>query len=174
MDQELEQPKPDPLVYPLGFSNTPFEWLDGMTPNQHVDKFGREVTIQAIQNYEEECRRVTAKESKMKGVIPELYLKEIVNVPLVVYIDAEGNMTDASDKREGVTRHIVGEAVVNGNEVSMTLADRVADEVLDSLLTYPSNASFGLPISDEPNPYRFNPTPNDAELIAKWKAKENG
>lgn len=86
----------------------------------------------------------------MKGIIPGLNHKEIVNVPLVVYIDAEGNMTDALDKRDGVTRHVIGEAVVHGDEVSMTLADRgMADNVLDNLLAHPQAASFGLSFSEQ-------------------------
>lgn len=92
---------------------------------------------------------------RIKGVMPGLNQKEIVNVPLVVYIDAEGKMTDASDTSEGVTRHVIGEAVVQGDEVTMTLADRrVADEVLDALLDQPQAASFGLSFSTPEVPFK--------------------
>jgi hypothetical protein len=85
----------------------------------------------------------------LKAVHPGLDPDETANVPLVVYINAEGQLTDATDKSEGVTRHVIGEAVVRGEEISMSLADRgLADSVLDSLLSHPSGSAFSLSVSE--------------------------
>ena len=112
-------------------------------------------------NPREEKRMNTPKHkpTKLKGVIPGFDTGgEFINAPLVIYVDPEGLVTDSSDKREGVTRHVIGEAVIRGEELHLSLSDReLSNSVLDAVLKYPSDVSFGLDFS-EVNEIIYNPS----------------
>lgn len=54
-------------------------------------------------------------------------------VPVVVYIDADGNLTDASDTRPNIRREVIGEAFVNDGEITAKLGPDLGSKVLDTL-----------------------------------------